>query len=349
MSDGIKDFQALLDDTYMNAADRVVCDNYLSQEKGLSEEEKEQRIKEYLSLHCVIDKCLYLCGETILKCPAGIKKVVLKPVDHDVYIDGKPVRASTDCAVDENTHPFGGCRKQTLEKNKAIMCEPKFAYDKWLECCSKMKVGDADSVNENSYLICLSGGGVKVTPILTQSGIKDGPDIETQNEISTDIETQINMFFDLIGDNELSSYTYESMLELHPAEILARMIYQEDHSPDNGRQNAIAFVVVNRLCHGGHLSSDRTGEEKLNNIYGIITSSTPKNKEIGQFVSIYDYEGAEQKTLEGNHNAYWPPTEDTADEDEIEGWENAKRLAAITCLAVQLYGDGEDTYEGGDG
>lgn len=70
MSDGIKDFQALLDDSYVNAADWVVCDNYLSQEKGLSEEEKEQRIKEYLSLHSVMEKCLYLCKGTTLFCHA---------------------------------------------------------------------------------------------------------------------------------------------------------------------------------------------------------------------------------------------------------------------------------------
>lgn len=352
MGDGVKDFQGLIDRTYSDLADRVVCDNYLSQEEGLSEEEREQRIKEYMSLHCVMDKCLYLCGETILECPEGFKKIILKSVDHNVYVDGQPARASTDCAADESAQPFGVCFKQSREEKKAVMCEPRFAYDKWFESCSKMKVGDADSVNENSYLICLSGGGVKVTPVFTASGIKDESEITEGLGIDTDIETQINNLIDLIGDNELSLYTYESMLDLNTVEILARMIYQEDHVPDNGRQNAIAFVVINRLCHGGHTLQDKSGEKKSNNVYGVVTSGSYNGKgniseKAGQFESIYDNERARQNTLDGKHNAYWPPTKDTVDENEKEGWENAKRLAAITCIAVELYGEGEENLRGG--
>lgn len=278
MGDGIKDFQGLIDKTYSDLADRVVCDNYLNQEEGISEKEREQRIKEYMSLHCVIDKCLYLCGGAILMCDGGTQKIFLESVDHNVYIDGKPVRASTDCAIDEKVHPFGLCLKQSHKEKKVIECNPKFAYDKWFESCSKMKVGDIDSVNENSYLICLSGGGVKVKPVVVPTGIEDGEEIKAENENSIDMETQIQNLIDLIGDDELKSYTYESMLELNTVEILARMIYQEDHSPDNGRQNAIAFVVVNRLCHGGHTLQDKTGEKKVNDIYGIITSGSSDGK-----------------------------------------------------------------------
>lgn len=333
MGDGIRDFQGLIDKVCLDVADRVVCDNYLSQEEGISEEEREQRIKEYMSLHCVMDKCLYLCGETILECPEGFNKIILKSVDHNVYVDGQPVRASTDCAANESAHPFGVCYKQSREEKKAVICEPKFAYDKWLESCSKMKVGDADSVNENSYLICLSGGGIKVTPVLTTSGIKEGL------EIDTDIETQIQNIINLIKGEELKRdnniYSYDEMMALTSVEILARMIYQEDHSPDYGCQNAIVFSVVNRLYAGNWLNKGAD-----NNLYGILAAN-------GQYESLLDVKRASKQTDMGIHNAYWPPSDDNAPENEKAGWENAKRLAAITCLAVELYGEGEETIKGG--
>lgn len=77
----------------------------------------------------------------------------------------------------------------------------------------------------------------------------------------------------------------------------------------------------------------------------MITSATA-NKEYGQYQSIYNVDEANENTNKGRNNAYWPPIEETAYEHEKEVWENAKRLAAITYLAVEMYGEGEETDRG---
>lgn len=166
MGNGVKDFQALLGGAYDTAADRVVCDNYLSQEEGLSEEEREQRIKEYLSLHCEMEKCLYLTGETMLKCTEGSMGAIFEPTDHNVNFNGETAIAATDCKVGEHIKSFGVCFAQSSPEAGAVLCNPKIAHDKWLESCSRMKVGDEDSVNENSFLICVRGKGGKIYPVL---------------------------------------------------------------------------------------------------------------------------------------------------------------------------------------
>lgn len=327
MGNGVKDFQALLGGAYDTAADRVVCDNYLSQEEGLSEEEREQRIKEYLSLHCEMEKCLYLTGETMLKCTEGSMGAIFEPTDHNVNFNGETAIAATDCKVGEHIKSFGVCFAQSSPEAGAVLCNPKIAHDKWLESCSRMKVGDEDSVNENSFLICVRGKGGKIYPVLGNGITDEGPDIEEQIQ-------------DLIGQIKGEKITtYKEMVGLPTVEILARLIYQEDHEFRNGRQNAIAFSIVNRLFDKGYLSKDKLGEKKSNNLYGVITSG-------GQYQSIFDEADANEKINKGNHNAYWPPTEETANEHEKEAWENAERLAAITYLAVEYYGEGEERDEG---
>lgn len=79
MGDVVIDFQAVFGGIYDALADRVVCDNYLNQEEELSEEERKQRINEYLSLHCEMEKCLYLTGATMLKCELGDREKFLSP------------------------------------------------------------------------------------------------------------------------------------------------------------------------------------------------------------------------------------------------------------------------------
>ena len=313
-------FEGLMDKPLKMAADRIVCDNYLSQQEGLSEEERGQRINEYLSLHCEMEKCLYLTGETMLKCTKACSGYNhLKVTDHDVYIDGLPVASSADCTVGDHIKPFPYCEGQSNKEVGIIPCEPKIAYNKWLESCSKMKVGDAESVNENSYLICTRTEGGRIYPVLG-NGI---------NEEEVGIEEQIQELMNQITGEEIISYKLEDMVQLPTVEILARMIYQEDHSPNGGRQNAIAFSVVNRLYFGNWCGDND------NNLYGVLISP-------GQYKSILDTADAQKKTSLGQHNAYWPPIEENANETEKDGWENAKRLAAILYLAVETCVEEDD-------
>ena len=251
------------------------------------------------------------------------------PTVHNVYIDGLPAISATDCIVGKHITPFGICREQSKKASEDIYCNPKIAYNKWLESCLKMKVGDEDSVNENSYLICTRCEGARIYPVLG-SGVTDE---------GLGIEEQIQALMNQITGEEIKSYKYADMVNLPTVEILARMIYQEDHCPDNGRQNAIAFSVVNRLCSGGCNLTDSLGEKKDNNLYGIVTAG-------GQYKSIFDAEEAKKSTASGNYNAYNPPTDSNASESEKEGWENAKRLAAILYIAVDEYGNGEYTERG---
>lgn len=313
-------FEGILDKPFSMLADRIVCDNYLSKQEEYSEEEKEQRINEYLSLHCEIEKCLYLTGATLLKCtgaPAGCNHFEIE--GHDVYIDGLPAAASTDCTIGEHVKLFPHCEMQSSKEVGLIPCKPKIAYNKWLESCLKMEVGDAKSINDNSYLICMRGEGARIYPV-TGNGITDE---------GLGVEEQIQELMDQIKGEEIESYRYEDMKQLPTIEILARLIYQEDHIPDGGRQNAIAFSVVNRLYYGNWCGSND------NNLYGVITSK-------GQYQALFDAENARKNTENGNHNAYWPPVDENALDSEKEGWENAKRLAAILYLAVETCVEGDD-------
>lgn len=151
-------------------ADRVVCENYLGQEEGLSEKERQQSITEYMSLHCAMEKCLYLTGAVMLKCMASEGDTVFQPVNHDVDIGGEPAIASTDCVVGKHITPFGICEGQSKKKSEIVYCDPKIAYNKWLESCLKMKVGDAESVNENSYLICTRDEDGIIYPVMESGG-----------------------------------------------------------------------------------------------------------------------------------------------------------------------------------
>lgn len=310
-----------------NVADRMVCENYLSQNS--SEEEREQRIKEYLSLHCEMEKCLYLTGETMLKCTEGDHGEIFQPTDHNVYMNGDIAIAATDCKVGEHFKSFGVCFAQTNKMKEVVMCNPKIAHGKWLESCSKMKVGDEDSVNENSYLICTRAEGAKIYPVLGVGYSDEGQEIEEE----LGIEDQIELLMEQIGGEKIT--TYEEMVNLPTVEILARMIYQEDRCFDQGRQNAIVFSVVNRLWVGGCNLTDKLGEKKSNNLYGIVTAGS-------QYNSVF----MDEKLRDKINNSYWPPVDQNAPQSEKEGWENAKRLAAITYLAVEMYGEGEETERG---
>ncbi len=142
---------------------------------------------------------------------------------------------------------------------------------------------------------------------------------------------------DMIGGESIDNY--DQMVQLPTVEILARMIYQENHHVGD-QQNRIVFSVVNRIClQGGYVHQVENQEKKVNNLYGIVTS----NK---QYESIWNAKDAKEKTEAGKYNAYWVPNDENAVESEKIAWENAKRLAALLYYAVEEYGDGEDTERG---
>ncbi len=306
-------------------ADIWVCNNYISQDEGLSEEEKVEKINEYMSLHCELDKFLYLSGSTLLKCEWGTIGANCTPGNHNIKIDNNPAISSTDCKVGEHMQCFAVCLGQTKKEGTVVKCEPKIAHEQWMNYCANIAIGDAYAVNENSYLICTRCEGGIIRPIPMSGKTED------------DIEVHIESLISQINGNCITRY--EEMCMLPTVEILARMIYQENHHIGD-EQNRIVFSVVNRLCfQDGYLSKDKMGNAKVNNIYGIVTSG-------GQFQSIFDENDAAEKTANNQYNAYWVPSDENANLKEKESWENAMRLAALLYYSVELYGDGEDTDKG---
>ena len=184
-------------------------------------------------------------------------------------------------------------------------------------------------------LLCLYGG------VIT---IEQNPEVDEDSLISVDEDIEsideeqiIEEFISKISGEKISEY--DQMVKLDTVEILARMIYQENHNAGDG-QNRIMFSVVNRICfQKGYLITDQNNEKKVNNLYGIVTSGK-------QYQSIWDYKDANEKTKNNKYNAYWPPNDENANPSEKKGWENAKRLAALLYYSVEIYGDGENTDRG---
>lgn len=222
-------YEGLFNVAFEILADRMVCDRYLSQEEGFSEEERKQRISEYLLLHCEMEKCLYLTGATMLKCTAAEDEKYFIPTDHNVYIAGLPAIAATDCIVGKHITPFGICRKQSEKASEDIYCNPKIAYNKWLESCLRMKVGDADSVNENSYLICTRYEGARIYPV-----ISNGPGEYNSN---SNVRECSEDFFRFLKGWETGGIrpTLESeMVFLNMGEFAEYMYYDSNNKPTIG-------------------------------------------------------------------------------------------------------------------
>ncbi|MCM1425653.1 MAG: DUF4280 domain-containing protein [Eubacterium sp.] len=305
--------------------DTVICNNYICADETLSENERTQKINEYMSLHCELDKLLYLSGSLLLECEWGLRQVECVPGEHNIQFNGNSAFSSMDCKVGEHINCFGICIGQSEKEGKDIICEPQIAHNQWMNFCSSIVIGDANAINEDSYLICTKceGGIISPTPLRNKS------DSKAIEEIIEDLIAQID-------GGKISEYN--DMVALPTVEILARMIYQENHHAGD-EQNRIVFSVINRLFQDGYLAADENGESKVNNLYGIVTSGK-------QYESIWNVEQANENTKKGNHNAYWPPIEKEADPTEKEGWENAKKLAALLYYAVEEYGDGEETERG---
>ena len=101
--------------------------------------------------------------------------------------------------------------------------------------------------------------------------------------------------------------TYEEMFSLSTYDLLARMIYQEMRDPKNGEQSKVLWATINRFFSDKNFTYGK--EKTLRNIL----------KE-GGYTSI-------KYNRNGVFNAYHP-------DYDSEGWENAKRLAAVLYSQV---------------
>ncbi len=178
------------------------------------------------------------------------------------------------------------------------MALPKAGIEKALLSAPYMKFNGVEGINMLSILFCQFGGGI-ITAL--ESG-----------QVESDIESRIQIYLDLISGKHIS--TLEEMLQLETVEILARLICQENTITKEA-QNAVLFSIVNRLFAKKSFLDNHSS----NSIYGIISARN-------QYEAIYY-----NKKLGPGKYAYTP-------EDGDPSWENAKRLAALLCIAIEDYG-----------
>lgn len=172
------------------------------------------------------------------------------------------------------------------------------------------KYGEQEGLTMLSTLLCTRGG---VITIKVHGQIY----LDIRND---DLQDRIDEKVNMISDKAIS--TLDEMKELSTVEILARMIFQESHTYKNGEQNAIVYSVVNRLFFDkGYVDPGK--DQTLKNI--LIADR--------QYKSIRVYSAA-----------YHPPQ--TEDDGDFEGWENAKRLAAIMMVALE---DNNPEYDSDSG
>lgn len=161
--------------------------------------------------------------------------------------------------------------------------------------------GEKEGLTMLSTLLCTRGGVITIK-------------MHGQIYLGNNMEDRIQELMDSIEGKPMNSL--DEMRVLSTVEILARMIYQESHTYKNDEQNAIVYSFVNRIF------SDKkfTNEE----------NKTLKNMlfEPKQYQSL--------RKDSGNYpNSYCPPISQNDDAAEKEGWENAKRLAAILVIALE--------------
>ena len=164
--------------------------------------------------------------------------------------------------------------------------------------------GQKEGLTMLSTLLCKRGG---VITIKVHGQIYlDGDDLLTNcNDLLQRIEEKMNMI------SSKSINTLDEMCGLTTIEILARMIFQESHTFENGEQNAVVYSLINRLFY--EKSYADTGEaQSLKNL--LVAEK--------QYQSIREYSPA-----------YYPPQ--TESDDDYNGWENAKRLAAIVMVTLE--------------
>ena len=171
-----------------------------------------------------------------------------------------------------------------------------------------------EGINRMSMLFCKLGGGCIMA---LESG---------QN--CNNVEERIQLLIAGIEGRKVNSF--QEICGLPTVEILARLLYQESRSADNKGQDAVLFSIVNRLFSEENFLRGTAS----NSLYSIITG---KN----QYESIIN----DRKKYP---NAFYPPAADTNYKTEKKAWENAKRLAAILCIALEDYGNINDCLEEGE-
>lgn len=167
------------------------------------------------------------------------------------------------------------------------------------------KYGQKEGLTMLSTLLCIRGGIITIK-------------VHGQIYLEQTLEDRIQALMDLIEGKPVNSFS--EMCKLSTVEILARLIYQEDRDIPKG-QNAVAFSIINRLFSEGNFILGT----KSNSIYSVITGSS-------QYESLL-------REANRTPNSYRPPTSESDSSGEKEAWENAKRLAAITVIAVEEYGN----------
>lgn len=185
------------------------------------------------------------------------------------------------------------------------------------------KLGKKEGLTMLSTLLCTRGG---VISIVTSGQTKIDSNIE--DDKSNDIEYRIQILMSSVEGNIV--YSAEELKNLSTIEILSRLIYQEARGADDTGKNAVAFSIINRLF------SDKIFLKgtKSNNLYSYITG---KN----QYQSISD-DGKKYP------NAFRPPISEDSNEEEKHSWENAKRIAAILIIAIEDYGEVNESVKGND-
>ncbi len=165
---------------------------------------------------------------------------------------------------------------------------------------------DIEGITMTSVLFCKHGG--LICPITSGQ------------ENIIDMEAWIQALVEGVKGNPVNSK--EEMFRLSTMEILSRLIYNESDKT-NRSQNAILFSLVNRLF----TNTNVTRRTNTNNIYSIITGAN-------QYEAI---------SKQGSYkpNAFIPPNENSSI-DELNAWENAKRLAAILYIAIEENGENKD-------
>ena len=187
------------------------------------------------------------------------------------------------------------------------------------------KYGQREGLTMMSSLLCTRGGVITIT--FHGQIYLDGGEIDS-SELDSTMEEKIQDLMDSIEGKPVNSFS--EICNLSSVEILARLIYQEDRDMNKG-QNAVTFSIVNRLFSNANFLM-RT---KSNSIYSVITG-------LNQYESL-------GRDSNRTPNSYRPPISESDSDMEKEAWENAKRLAAITFIAVEEYGNtNEGVLENGD-
>lgn len=162
--------------------------------------------------------------------------------------------------------------------------------------------GEKEGLTMLSTLLCTRGGVITV---------------EWHGQIcfGYDIEDRIQELMDSIRGEP--RYTLDKNTDLSTVEILARMIYQESHTYKYNEQNAVAYSFINRVFDEEKYTDDGQIKTLKNMLFANL-----------QYESL-------ETDWKNYPNAHQPPISPNDDDGEKEGWENAKRLAAVLVVALE--------------